>query len=124
MLINDSCIGVIELGSFKKLKGYRVSFIEKLLESFTSILNTQQANAKLLRLIEHSTKQAQELKEREDQLRMNLEEIMATQEESARREDELIKLAEESATHEEMLGLEISILKAKLEEITGKPYES
>jgi hypothetical protein len=50
---------------------------------------------------------------------MNLEEIMATQEESTRREDELIKLAEESATHEEMLNQEIEMLRRKLEELAG-----
>jgi hypothetical protein len=114
--VNEQCIGVLELGSFRKIKGYRLSFVEKLLETFVSIVNTQQSNKKLLKLIEYSTGQSKELEEREEQLRMNLEEIMATQEESARREDELIKLAEESATREEMLGQEIMELKTRLGE--------
>lgn len=122
MLVNDMCIGVIELGSFRKIKGYRVSFIEKMLESFTSVIHTERANEKLKRLIEQSTQQAGELEEREEQLRMHLEEIMATQEESARREDELIKLAEESATREEMLKYQIDMLKLKYQEKTGEPY--
>jgi ligand-binding sensor domain-containing protein len=120
MKINDQCIGVVEIGSFRKIKGYRVSFIEKLMESFTSTISTEKANAKLQKLIDHSVMQSKELAESEEQLRMNLEEIMATQEESARREDELIKLAEESATHEEMLNQEIELLRKKLEELTGK----
>ncbi len=120
MKVNDQCIGVVEIGSFKKIKGYRVSFVEKLMESFTSTISTEKANSKLKKLIEHSVMQSKELAESEEQLRMNLEEIMATQEESTRREDELIKLAEESATHEEMLNQEIEILKQKLEELTGK----
>jgi ligand-binding sensor domain-containing protein len=120
MKVNDQCIGVVEIGSFRKVKGYRVSFIEKLMESFTSTISTEKANSKLKKLIEHSILQSKELAESEEQLRMNLEEIMATQEESTRREDELIKLAEESATHEEMLNQEIEILKQKLEELTGK----
>ena len=119
MKINDQCIGVVEIGSFRKIKGYRVSFIEKLMESFTSTISTEKANAKLQKLIDHSVMQSKELAESEEQLRMNLEEIMATQEESTRREDELIKLAEESATHEEMLNQEIEILRKKLEELTG-----
>jgi ligand-binding sensor domain-containing protein len=120
MKINDICIGVIEIGSFKKIRGYRVSFVEKLLESFTSVISTEKANAKLKKLIDHSTMQSKELAESEEQLRMNLEEIMATQEESARREDELIKLAEESATHEERLNQEIELLRKQLDELTGK----
>jgi ligand-binding sensor domain-containing protein len=119
MKINDQCIGVVEIGSFRKVKGYRVSFIEKLMESFTSTISTEKANAKLKKLIDHSVMQSKELAESEEQLRMNLEEIMATQEESARREDELIKLAEESATHEEMLNQEIEELRKKLEELSG-----
>jgi ligand-binding sensor domain-containing protein len=122
--INDQCIGVVELGSFRKIKGYRVSFVEKLMETFASIINTERANAKLKKLIEHSTLQSRELAESEEQLRMNLEEIMATQEESARRENELIKLAEESATHEEMLSHEIEILKRRIEELTGQRNNS
>ncbi len=47
MKINDQCIGVVEIGSFRKIKGYRVSFIEKLMESFTSTISTEKANAKL-----------------------------------------------------------------------------
>ncbi len=119
MKINDQCIGVVEIGSFRKIRGYKVSFVEKLMESFTSNISTEKANAKLQKLIDHSVMQSKELAESEEQLRMNLEEIMATQEESTRREDELIKLAEESATHEEMLNQEIEMLRRKLEELSG-----
>jgi ligand-binding sensor domain-containing protein len=120
LTINDECIGVIELGSFKKVKGFRISFIEKLLETFSAIINTERASARLKVLIEKSMLQSKELEASEEQLRVNLEEIMAAQQESAQREDELIKLAEESATHEEMLNQEIDLLKRKIEELTGK----
>jgi two-component system sensor histidine kinase ChiS len=122
--INEQCIGVVELGSFKKIKGYRVSFIEKLMETFASIINTQRANVKLKKLIEFSTAQTKELEEREEQLRLNLEEIMATQEESTRREDELIRMSEQAASHEENLKQQIEVLKNKIKELTGKPHES
>jgi hypothetical protein len=120
--VNEECIGVVELGSFKKIKGYRIAFIEKLMESFAAIINTEQASARLKMLIERSTLQSQELEASEEQLRLNLEQIMAAQEESTRREDELIKLSEESATREEILGQEIERLKSKIEQLTGKPY--
>ncbi len=122
LMINEECIGVVELGSFKKIKGYRIAFIEKLMESFAAIINTEQSSARLKMLIERSTLQSQELEASEEQLRLNLEQIMATQEESARREDELIKLSEESATREEILGQEIERLKSRIEQLTGKPF--
>jgi ligand-binding sensor domain-containing protein len=117
--INEECVGVVELGSFRKIKGYRISFVEKLMETFAAIIHTEMYSARLKQLIEQSNLQSKELEASEEQLRMNLEEIMATQEESARREDELIKLAEESATREEMLSQEIEMLKLKIEEQTG-----
>ena len=122
--VNDQCIGVVELGSFKKIKGYKVSFIEKLMETFASTISTEQANSKLKKLIEQSRQQALVLKENEEKLRQNLEEMMATQEESAQREDELIKMAEESATREEMLTQEIETLRSRIEELTGQPIEN
>jgi hypothetical protein len=117
LMVNAECIGVIELGSFRKLKGYRISFIEKLCETVAATIMTEQANKKLKLLIERSAQQAQELSANEDLLRKNLEEIMSAHEESSRREDELIKLAEESATREEMLTQEIEELKCKLESL-------
>jgi ligand-binding sensor domain-containing protein len=122
--INDQCIGVVELASFKKIKGYRVSFIEKIMETFASTISTEQATIRLRKLIERSDIQAKELAANEEQLRQNLEEIMATQEESARREDELIKLAEESATREEMQNQEIEVLKSQIEQLSDKPTKS
>jgi ligand-binding sensor domain-containing protein len=122
--VNEQCIGVLELGSFKKIKGFRVTFIEKLMETFASTLSTEQANLRLQQLIERSKEQAKELSENDEKLRMNLEEIMTSQEESSRREDELIKLAEESASHEEMLSQEIEALKNRIEQLTGQPYEN
>jgi methyl-accepting chemotaxis protein len=115
-----SCIGVVELASFKKIKGYRASFIEKIMESFASTISTEQTNIRLKRLIGRSDDQAKALSDNEEKMRQNLAEIMAAHEESTVREDELIKLAEESASREEMLNQEIEVLKNQLETLIGK----
>jgi|WetSurMetagenome_2_1015567.scaffolds.fasta_scaffold19477_1 ligand-binding sensor domain-containing protein len=120
LVVNEDCIGVIELGSFKKIKGYRISFIEKLVETFASTIHTEQANNRLTTLIEQSGHQAKELAENEEKLRQNLEELMTAQEESSCREDELIKMAEESATREEMLSQEIEMLKNQVEQLNSQ----
>jgi hypothetical protein len=117
LIVNEACIGVIELASFKKLKGYRISFIEKLLENFASIISTEQATNRLKSLIDKYQQQSKDLEDSEEQLRINLEEIMAAQQESNQREDELIKLAEEAATREEMLNQQIQELKEQLESL-------
>lgn len=124
LMVNEQCIGVVELGSFKKIKGYKVSFIEKLMESFASTISTGQANSKLKLLIDQSNQQAQVLKENEEKLRQNLEKMMATQEEAAQREDELINMSEQAATREEMLNQEIETLRSRIEELTGQPIEN
>ncbi len=121
LMVNNNCIGVIELGSFKKIKGYRISFIEKLVETFASTILTEQANNRLKILIEQSTLQAKELSENEEKLRKNLEELMAAQDESSNREDELIKMAEEAATREEMMSQEIEMLKNQIGLLSSQP---
>ena len=118
--VNELAVGVIEIASFRKIKGYKVAFIEKLCENLASTIATEKSNAKLKRLIEQTRKQAAELQEGEEELRQNLEEMQATQEESGRREDELIKYAEESASREELLNKKIEELEIKIKKLSGK----
>ncbi|MBN2275398.1 MAG: GAF domain-containing protein [Bacteroidales bacterium] len=118
--VNEMSVGVVELGSFRKIKGYKVSFVEKICENLASTVATEKANAKLKKLIEQTRKQAAELQEGEEELRQNLEEMQATQEESVRREDELIKYAEEAASREEILNQKIEQLEQQIKDLTEK----
>ncbi len=118
--VHELVVGVIEIASFRKLKGYKIAFIEKICETFASMIASVKSNNKLRKLIEKANRQAIELREREEELRQNLEEMKATQEEAARREDELIKYAEEAASREEMLNQRIEELEMKLKMIQEK----
>jgi hypothetical protein len=118
--VNEVAVGVIEIASFRKIKGYKVAFVEKLCETFASTVSTEKSNAKLKKLIDQTRKQAEELQEGEEELRQNLEEMQATQEESGRREDELIHYAEESASREELLNKKIEELETKIKDLTKK----
>lgn len=109
--IDEIVAGVIELASFKKLKGYRISFIQKMAESLTSIISSEKATERMMRLVEQSKIQADELSSQEEELRQSLEEMMATQEESNRREEELVKQAEEFASREIILQEELDQIK-------------
>jgi ligand-binding sensor domain-containing protein len=118
--VNEMSVGVIEIGSFRKIRGYKVAFVEKLCDTLASTIATEKSNAKLKKLIEQTRKQAAELQEGEEELRQNLEEMQATQDESVRREDELIKYAEEAATREEILNQKIEELENQIKRLAGK----
>jgi hypothetical protein len=118
--VNELAVGVIEIASFRKIKGYKVAFVEKLCETFASTVSTEKSNAKLKKLIDQTRKQAEELQEGEEELRQNLEEMQASQEESGRREDELIQYAEEAASREELLNKKIEDLETKIKGFTEK----
>ena len=118
--IDEIEVGVIELASFKKLKGYKVAFVQKVSESLASMISSEKSSEKMMRLVEQSRIQAEELAEQEEEMRQNLEEMVATQEESSRREEDLIKQAEEFASHEILLQEEIETLKAENEELKEK----
>ena len=115
--MDETVLGVIEIASFNKLKGYKVLFLEKAAENLTGTLNTVKANNRLTKMIEQFKMQAEELSAQEEEMRQNLEEMQATQEEAARREDELITIAEEAATREELLNQTMEELKARNEEL-------
>lgn len=130
--MDETKLGILELASFKKLKGIKVVFLEKLCANITSILATEKANQRALKMYNDSIAQAEDLKSKEEELRQNLEEMQATQEELQRanmeskktmkeleaskkeaeeREQELIEIAEQQAASEEELQLRIKNLE-------------
>ena len=111
--MDETIEGVIEVASFKKLKGYRVSFVQKMAETLTSIISTEKATQRMLKIVEQSKLQSEELLTKEEVLRQNLEEMSATQEDAMRREDDLIKQAEEFATNETLLQDELEKIKSE-----------
>jgi hypothetical protein len=114
IIADDRCIGVVELGSFRKLKGYRVAFIEKILETFSSVIQMERVNENFHKLIEKSDRQIHELTEREEQHLMDLEITRAASEEASRYQHEMARLTSDYATHKELLLEEIRQLKDKI----------
>jgi ligand-binding sensor domain-containing protein len=111
--MDETIEGVIEVASFKKLKGYKVSFVQKMAETLTSIITSERTAQRMLKVVEQSKIQAEELSAQEEELRQNLEEMSATQEETARREGELVRQAEKLSSDEAMLRQEIKALRSE-----------
>ncbi|MBI9066829.1 MAG: bacteriohemerythrin [Salinivirgaceae bacterium] len=88
LILNDEPYGVIELASFHNIEDYQIKFVEKLGESIASTISSVKVNEKTNELLNQSKHQAEELAAQEEEMRQNLEELQATQEESARREYE------------------------------------
>lgn len=88
LVLNDNVFGIIELASFHKLEDYKINFVEKLAESISSTISTVKINERTNNLLNQSKIQAEELASKEEEMRQNMEELQATQEEAARRENE------------------------------------
>ena len=92
MRLEEKVFGVIEVASFRKLEEYEIEFVEKVAESIASTISTVKINARTTLLLQQSQQQAEEMAAQEEEMRQNMEELQATQEESARREFELLNL--------------------------------
>lgn len=91
MKYNDQVHGIIELASFHRIESYQVSFVEKVAENIASILSSVKLNEKTARLLKESRGQSEILSENEEQMRQNMEELQAAQEEATRQSERFIE---------------------------------
>ncbi|WP_338239325.1 GAF domain-containing protein [Persicobacter diffluens] len=105
MLLHDRVIGILELASFHVLDDFKMDFIRQVGESLAS-------HIEMVRYAEQTALLLQETQEKEEELRQNLEEISATQEQLERMQKEQRVQAEQHQT----LMLDI------LDHVDGKVY--
>lgn len=83
-ILDQKVFGVIEIASFDPVEPYKIEFIEKLGENIASSIANLRTQAKTNALLDASKHQADELAAQEEELRQNLEEMEATQEDLKR----------------------------------------
>ncbi len=94
MLFEDKLYGVLEFATFNKFEAKHISLIEQAAESIASTLAAVNSSMTTSRLLEESRTQTQALTSHEEEMRQNMEELQATQEEASRQTERFIKLEE------------------------------
>lgn len=86
---NDVVYGVIEMATLLPLLRHEIEFLEKTAESIAMTISTVRTNMQTAVLLQETQQQAAKMREQEEILRQNLEEMRATQEENERKEIEM-----------------------------------
>ena len=107
LIYDEEIFGVIELASLNNLDAHKIKFTERVAESIASTLSSVHINIQTTQLLEESKSQAQALAAQEEEMRQNMEELQATQEEAARQTEKFILL--DTTVNETMLRAEIDL---------------
>ena len=91
--VNDNVHGILEIASFNIFENFQVEFLEKVAESIATTISTVKINLRTAKLLSESRGQAEELALKEEQMRQNMEELQATQEEASRQSEKFISFS-------------------------------
>ncbi|HKL08418.1 MAG TPA: PAS domain-containing protein [Bacteroidales bacterium] len=88
--INEEVHGVIEIGAINPIEKHSLEFVEKVAENIASTISNVKITSRTAKLLKESQQQAEALAAQEEQMRQNMEELQATQEEAARQSEKFI----------------------------------
>lgn len=122
--MEDTVLGVVEIASFNKFEKHQVEFIEKIMESVAATLSSARINARTADLLKKFEAQSRDMAKKEEEMRQNIEELKATQEELGNKEYEM--LAYISAYLQELVVVEynkaghVTNLNTRFSTLTGQ----
>jgi hypothetical protein len=87
---NDEILGVMELAFFSTLQEYEIEFLKKVSDAMAATLGATKINEQTKLLLIQSQQQTMTMRSQEEEMRQNLEELTAIQEEMSRKEKEYI----------------------------------
>ncbi|HAZ03972.1 MAG: hypothetical protein A2W95_10750 [Bacteroidetes bacterium GWA2_40_14] len=90
LVVNEKVYGVIELSSFHYFEQHVIDFVRKIAESIATTYSTVKINIRTAELLNESRAAAERLTQQEEEMRQNMEELQATQEEAAKQAEEFV----------------------------------
>jgi len=87
--IEEKVLGLIEIASFNDTAPHEIEFVEKIGQNIASTLMSVKINEQTAKLLKQSQQQSEVLSSQEEEMRQNMEELKATQEEAARKTSEM-----------------------------------
>lgn len=78
--LKDTTVGVLEIASFKPFPPYRLDFIDKAAEALAQGISSIRVSEDTKSLLQGSLRREQEMKNQEELMRQNMEELYVTQE--------------------------------------------
>jgi len=98
LIKDEELFGAIEFASLNKIEPHQVDFVEKIAENIASTLSMAEINIKTSRLLEETKAKTEALASQEEEMRQNMEELQATQEEATRQAEKFV-LLENTVNH-------------------------
>lgn len=86
LIFNNITYGLLEIIDYNPFPAHQIEFVEKLSENIASVISSVKTNVQTAELLKKSDEQGDILSQHEEEMRQNLEELTATQEESSKKE--------------------------------------
>lgn len=93
--LNDDIFGVIEIASFTHIPDYQINFVQRIAELMASSVSNMKVNERTKTLLQESQTLTIQLREQEEEMRQNMEELLATQEDLKRKEGKYLAILKE-----------------------------
>ena len=107
MQTDEELFGVLEIASLNEITEDFIKFTEEVAESVASTISSVRMNMRTSTLLKETKEQAQALLAQEEEMRQNMEELQATQEEAARQATRFMRL--ETTVNHTMIRAEYNV---------------